>query len=207
VDCLEVYNSLCTQAAKADAATKAVLKARSNGDLGKATMMGSAAVLAVFPDLFTLWNVRREALAPLLNAQGEGVEQLAAAELALTRKCLTEHPKSYSAWHHRRWVLEKGLSNLDEELVAVQECAHLSRFPCPVPEFGTSACTAHRVGLVVLTLRVPGKPPANTDADEHAAECKHGCNRLFSHAATAGSCTPRGATQRTSTRGSTASGS
>ena len=46
--CTRISGLLRMQAAKADAATKAVLKARAAGDYGPATMLGTKAVLAVF---------------------------------------------------------------------------------------------------------------------------------------------------------------
>ena len=111
------------QAAKAAAATKGVLKARAVADYGKGTMLGSAAVLAVFPDYFSLWNVRREALGEQLSSGDDGAAHVAENELALTKKCLAEHPKSYAAWHQRRWVVSKGLSDMNGELASVEECA------------------------------------------------------------------------------------
>ena len=111
------------QAAKAQAATKAVLKARAAGEYSPAVMLGSKAVLTVFPDLFSLWNVRCEALASIFDAGGESSQEAAAEELALTRKCLEEHPKSYSAWHHRRWVVQRAEVDLEQELRTLEECA------------------------------------------------------------------------------------
>lgn len=40
-------------------------------------------------------------------------------ELALTQACLQENPKSYSTWHHRKWVVLKGLADLNAELKLV----------------------------------------------------------------------------------------
>lgn len=64
---------------------------------------------------------RREALAPVLeNPTGDAGRAAVAAELALTLKALHVNPKSYAAWHHRRWVVERGAADLQQELALVQ---------------------------------------------------------------------------------------
>jgi hypothetical protein len=36
--------------------------------------------------------------------------------------CLTENPKSYSTWHHRKWVVLQGHADLQREMKLVNRC-------------------------------------------------------------------------------------
>lgn len=66
----------------------------------------TAGVLIRNPDVFTLWNVRREYLLKLKSEKPEEVQEIFTKDLQLTEQCLQVNPKSYSAWHHRCWILE-----------------------------------------------------------------------------------------------------
>ena len=67
----------------------------------------------------------------LQGAQGrEKARKLAAQELAVTEAALLENPKSYTAWHHRLWIMRKGLAPASEELKLISRF----EFPSPYPK-------------------------------------------------------------------------
>lgn len=61
-------------------------------------------LLAASPDINTLWNVRRECLLRLQRA--DPATDAFRRDLEFTLVGLQSNPKSYCAWHHRRWCLE-----------------------------------------------------------------------------------------------------
>jgi len=64
-------------------------------------------VLSANPDLYTMWNFRKEILLGLQQTRSpEELQELYEAELPFTETCLRVNPKSYGAWHHRCWVLD-----------------------------------------------------------------------------------------------------
>ncbi|XP_077285094.1 rab geranylgeranyltransferase subunit alpha [Arctopsyche grandis] len=63
----------------------------------------TAEVLGDNPDFGTLWNFRRE----ILLSYDTNIEEFLDIELRLTENCLKVNPKSYYAWYHRIWALEK----------------------------------------------------------------------------------------------------
>lgn len=84
-------------------------------------------LLAANPDVYTLWNYVREQVlalaglplpagcaagagaassAPVAALGEEAFAALVAAQLALTVAAIKRNPKSYPAWHHRRWLVE-----------------------------------------------------------------------------------------------------
>ncbi|RWS24434.1 geranylgeranyl transferase type-2 subunit alpha-like protein, partial [Leptotrombidium deliense] len=83
----------------------------------------TAPLLMANPDVYTLWNYRREVFLQrrdLLNQISEDLslqqaepeltqesfEELCSKELDLTSTCLLKNPKSYCVWHHRYWILQ-----------------------------------------------------------------------------------------------------
>ncbi|CAG9566868.1 unnamed protein product [Danaus chrysippus] len=63
-------------------------------------------VLLANPDIYTLWNIRRDILSNFKKIKSEEeMVKLYDSELTLTEYCLKVNPKSYCAWHQREWVL------------------------------------------------------------------------------------------------------
>jgi geranylgeranyl transferase type-2 subunit alpha len=49
----------------------------------------------------------------------EAAENAVKAELELTKAALKKNPKSYSTWHQRRWLVQLGVVDLQQELQLV----------------------------------------------------------------------------------------
>lgn len=64
----------------------------------------NAQFLSLNPDVYTLWNYRRNALTAAIPPEG-ALAQVVATELQLSQAGISKNPKSYYAWHHRQWVL------------------------------------------------------------------------------------------------------
>lgn len=62
-------------------------------------------ILSSNPDIYTLWNIRRECILHLVPKSKEN-RSLYEKDLSFTEQCLRVNHKSYGAWHHRCWVLE-----------------------------------------------------------------------------------------------------
>ena len=45
----------------------------------------------------------------------------AKSELKLTETAIRKNPKSYAAWHHRKWLVDLGVAPLDKELQLVNK--------------------------------------------------------------------------------------
>ncbi|XP_011548138.3 geranylgeranyl transferase type-2 subunit alpha [Plutella xylostella] len=88
-------------------AMKKIQQKRSDSELDKELLEITGQVLVANPDIYTLWNIRRDIL-NIFKKTEENAEELSKSfdgELNLTEYCLKVNPKSYCAWHHREWVL------------------------------------------------------------------------------------------------------
>lgn len=83
-----------------------ILQKRAADQYDDELMKLTAGILTPNPDVFTLWNIRREFLLKLKAKTPDDVQATYTKELELTEICLKANPKSYSAWHHRCWTLE-----------------------------------------------------------------------------------------------------
>lgn len=114
---------------------KQILASRSADHYNPSDLQLCALILSSNPDVYTLWNYRKEAVlieiktkyASIIDScfcnvcvnyltdfrEGAGDEGRAELveflenEIKLTEQCLLSNPKSYGAWHHRFWVLER----------------------------------------------------------------------------------------------------
>lgn len=93
---------------------------RKNCVRDKSALELTEKLVLVNPDVYTLWNYRKEILIDLkakdqVDEASEGnnkpqsigcsIKQLSENELTLTQNCLMKQPKSYPVWHHRYWVI------------------------------------------------------------------------------------------------------
>ncbi|XP_031343951.1 geranylgeranyl transferase type-2 subunit alpha isoform X2 [Photinus pyralis] len=89
---------------------KQILESRKQDTYDPKSLAICAQLLMVNPDIYTLWNYRKEVVLLELKADNDESEQLAnflENELKLTEQCLLANPKSYGSWHHRYWVLAR----------------------------------------------------------------------------------------------------
>nr|CAD7444788.1 unnamed protein product [Timema bartmani] len=91
---------------------------RRKGEYDEEAMEICEQLLTANPDIYTIWNIRREVIEtfrenrfnlqtpPAVLRTEDELQSLLEGELRLTEQCLRNNPKSYGAWHHRVWVLD-----------------------------------------------------------------------------------------------------
>lgn len=84
-----------------------VFMKRKNDELDEELLEVIGQLLTANPDIYTLWNIRREILLHFKELRCKNqMQQFMETELQLTERTLHVNPKSYGAWHHRAWVLD-----------------------------------------------------------------------------------------------------
>nr|CAD7428877.1 unnamed protein product [Timema monikensis] len=91
---------------------------RRKGEYDEEAMEICEQLLTSNPDIYTIWNIRREVIEtfrenrfnqqtpPAILRTEDELQSSLEGELRLTEQCLRNNPKSYGAWHHRVWVLD-----------------------------------------------------------------------------------------------------
>ncbi|KAF7638619.1 hypothetical protein Mgra_00001997 [Meloidogyne graminicola] len=102
-----------------------IFEKRTNGEYDEEILELTAELLSKHADIYTFWNVRREAIEQLCKklddeTDEENIERkskLLDKEMKLTEECLMSNPKSYSSWHHRFLIVRQHPKiNFKEEL-------------------------------------------------------------------------------------------
>ncbi|KAJ8916304.1 hypothetical protein NQ315_016445 [Exocentrus adspersus] len=112
---------------------KQILSTRKPDEYDPTSLSISSQLLSVNPDIYTLWNYRKEViLLRIKQSQKDEIDgeedlvQFLENELRLTEQCLLANPKSYGSWHHRSWVLMKHPKpNWDNEFMHVWDYRRL----------------------------------------------------------------------------------
>ncbi|KAK6749037.1 hypothetical protein RB195_001572 [Necator americanus] len=105
-----------------------IFEKRTKGELDDEMLSLTQKLLEKNPDIYTFWNIRRETIEKKVaewkkcqsttenegckDSCGKKIENLFGGELFLSQACLEANPKSYSAWFHRGWALQR-LDNPD----------------------------------------------------------------------------------------------
>lgn len=80
---------------------------RASNELDAEMLTICGQILARNPDVYTLWNIRKECIIKLSeNLDQEAKQAIYDKDLGFAEQCLLANPKSYGAWHHRCWILE-----------------------------------------------------------------------------------------------------
>lgn len=92
---VEIYTSVMKQ----------IFEKRCNEEDMDTNLKLTQQVLSGNPDIYTLWNIRKEIFIKKIENEDENVEQLLLDELDFVQSCLRGNPKSYGIWNQRRFVM------------------------------------------------------------------------------------------------------
>lgn len=103
---------------------------RNEFNFSDETLMLTEKLLLSCPDFATIWNYRREIIAHTFQdahlklptvSLPQKISELEGSnsrdkELTLTAECIRKNPKSYGAWHHRLWIIQRFEVDFEKEL-------------------------------------------------------------------------------------------
>ncbi|KAI8105294.1 hypothetical protein M9435_000461 [Picochlorum sp. BPE23] len=107
----ELFGELCRR----------VLEARQQRLFTVENLNMSSKLLQMNPEMYTVWNYRREYLESIIEKGGDEAVAAVKEELVVTERALFKNPKSYATFHHRRWVVSSGFCSLEHELDLVEK--------------------------------------------------------------------------------------
>lgn len=84
---------------------KQVFEFRGCEDREEETMKLTEKLLSGNPDVYTLWNIRKEIFVNYQKRENENLDKLLNEELKFLQNCLLINPKSYGVWNHRHFVM------------------------------------------------------------------------------------------------------
>lgn len=119
----EKQKELTVRAQKLRALQSQFLQFHHNKTYTKEAVDVSAKLLELNPEYYTAWNYRKLAVGHYLRGEPDGktdeqyIKSILDEELIVVENALRTNYKSYGAWHHRKWVLNKGHSSTDRELM------------------------------------------------------------------------------------------
>ncbi|XP_057291293.1 geranylgeranyl transferase type-2 subunit alpha-like isoform X4 [Hydractinia symbiolongicarpus] len=82
---------------------KGIFEKRGKKDEFEATLKLSEKLLSGNPDVYTLWNIRKEIFVEMQKQ--ENIDKLLHMELKFLQSCLHVNPKSYGVWNQRQFVM------------------------------------------------------------------------------------------------------
>ncbi|DBA04898.1 TPA: hypothetical protein N0F65_006900 [Lagenidium giganteum] len=85
-------------------------------------------LLLLNPEFHIIWGYRRETVDALIEQAGDKeheLQNLGKTELKLTFDALQRNPKSYCAWFHRQWIVNRGVGDLHKEIALCNKLLEL----------------------------------------------------------------------------------
>ena len=96
------------------------MKHKATSARGDHEFLLNGKLLRANPDVYSLWNHRRECILDKLkdtaadcDGRDERAKAVTAVELEVTQAAIEKNPKSYPAWHHRQWTVHRFAACVD----------------------------------------------------------------------------------------------